>query len=75
MSKQGEAKAAQGYIDKVVPKVCSGCRHYKSDMFELKGAFGESYKEEKNKRCGIGGFAVKKLGTCNEWAPLIGAKQ
>ena len=27
----------------------------------------DGWWEDKNQRCGIGGFAVKKMGTCNEF--------
>lgn len=31
------------------------------------GCFGNSWKTEKNKKCEIGGFAVKKTATCRLW--------
>lgn len=65
MSKQSEAKAKQCYVPKVTPMVCSNCKHYESTITERKGMFGGIYKDESEKRCGIGGFAVKKTGTCN----------
>lgn len=68
MSKQTQAKEAQGYVPKAVPQVCCNCAHFVSDKVEREGCFGGVYVDEKNLRCGIGGFAVKKMGTCNEWA-------
>lgn len=64
MSKQSEAKLKQNYNPKPLPRVCMNCENYKSEMIEYKNVFS-SYVEEKNKRCGIGGFAVKKGGTCD----------
>lgn len=64
MSKQSKAKEDQGYVDRAEPQVCCKCAHYTSDL-ERKSAWGNNWIEEKNKRCGIGNFAVKKMGTCN----------
>ena len=66
MSKQSEAKTKQGYQPSPKPRVCSTCTHYRSDLIKRQG-LGDTWIDEKNKRCGIGGFAVKKMGTCNEW--------
>lgn len=60
MSKQSEAKKKQNYNPKPVPRVCMNCEHYISDMIP----YG-NYIEEKNKRCGLGEFAVKKMATCD----------
>ena len=67
MSKQSEAKKAQGYVAKAVPSVCMNCIHYKSEMVEMPAqwSFSSAYTLEKNKRCGLGGFAVSKQGTCD----------
>jgi len=67
MSKQSEAKEKQGYVPKAIPQTCGNCAHFMSDKVEREGYFGGSYVDEKSMRCGIGGFAVKKMGTCNEW--------
>ena len=64
-SKQQMAKEEQGYI--AIPKVCMNCIQYESEIIEYRGEFGGVYRNEKNKRCGIGGFAVKKTATCNEF--------
>lgn len=66
MSKQSEAKERQGYVPKFNPATCSNCAHFTSKVVVRKGVFGGKYHDESNKRCGKGGFAVKKLGTCNE---------
>lgn len=69
MSKQSDAKAAQGY--RLEASTCSNCHHYRSDLIEKSyGAFNglHTWTEEKNKRCSIGLFAVKKTATCDRWA-------
>lgn len=66
MSRQSEAKEKQGYMPKAIPQICSNCKHYKSETAEKSGFYGPWIKET-NIRCGIGGFAVKKQGTCKEW--------
>lgn len=80
MSKQSEAKASQNYTPKA--HNCGDCRNLKFDItlpawmvqnnLELV-SFGkeprytvEKNGVEKNIRCGIGGFAVKKMGICGK---------
>jgi len=63
MSKQSENKEKQGYTMK--QGTCGNCRYYTSEMKEHKDFYGQNWKEEKSKRCAIGGFAVKKTGVCN----------
>lgn len=81
MSKQSDAKASQGYQDKPVPPTCGNCRGLKSDRIlpewmERENQHGRSFGRvalwsvdasgvEKNLRCGLGNFAVKKSATCN----------
>jgi hypothetical protein len=66
MSKQSEAKAAQGYVAKAVPRTCANCAKFLSDKVQKTSEWMKTtWVEEKNLRCGIGGFAVKKNGTCN----------
>ena len=75
MSKQSEAKAAQRYTDKAY--CCSDCRNITRDMVLPAWMRGDpkydndtarnAHLVEKNLRCGIGGFAVKKLGVCDCW--------
>lgn len=69
MSKQSEAKEKQGYTPKAVPRTCQNCSSFAFDMVQTKKAteWREAYFEDKNLRCEIGGFAVKKMGTCNEF--------
>lgn len=65
MSPQAKAKEAQGYVDKAVPRTCMNCLHFRFDT----GWHDEAhrYPKETNLRCGLGGFAVKKMATCKEW--------
>ena len=65
MSKQSEAKIQQGYVDKAVPKTCGQCLHFTSDTVTRTTIWLEAYTIESNLRCSIGGFAVKKMATCN----------
>lgn len=67
MSKQTEAKEKQGYVAKAIPQTCGNCQNFQSDKTEREGYLGGTFIDEKNLRCGIGQFAVKKMGTCNEW--------
>lgn len=68
MSKASEAKALQGYVPKLVPATCGNCRHYLSTITRLKSdPAGVGCSVESNRRCGLGGFAVKKLGWCREY--------
>ena len=63
MSKQSQAKAIQGYRTK--PDTCTTCQHYRSKIE------AHSYGQvESERRCGLGGFAVNKMGTCNMHAKL-----
>lgn len=69
MSKQSEAKEKQGYVPKMEPQACMNCANFKFDNgFHNQDLYGERYPKVFNFRCGIGGFAVKKMGTCNEWS-------
>ena len=61
MSKQSEAKEAQGYQENAN---CSNCANYLSDT-KIRGY----YYVEHNIRCGIGGFEIKKTATCEKWEP------
>jgi hypothetical protein len=65
MSKQSEAKAAQGYAPKFLG-TCGNCKYFEADIEEVI-VFREVYKTESNLRCTIGNFAVKKTATCNKF--------
>jgi hypothetical protein len=75
MSKKHQAAMeAQQYTPKFIAGVCGNCTHMTFDMElpawmqEQAGVWDDKYKIEKNHRCGIGGFPVKKLGSCCEHA-------
>lgn len=80
MSKQSDAKAAQGYVEKPIPRTCANCQYFRSDMLLAAWMIeaNRSYSVpryslpasglEKNRRCDLGGFAVKKTATCNSFA-------
>lgn len=84
MSKQSDAKAAQRYQDKPVPQTCSNCTHFRSERVLSawvaaeksdgeKHWHGREYSVEldgieKNRRCDLGGFAIKKTATCAQFA-------
>lgn len=65
MSKQSEAKEKQNYRSK--PDTCGNCAHFTSTReTKLSPWDGTEWIEEKNLRCGLGGFKVGKSGTCDE---------
>jgi len=64
MSKQQDAKALQGYVPKAEPQTCGNCVQFRS---ELGPPEKYGYQKEMNIHCGLGGFAVKKLGTCTQF--------
>lgn len=70
MSKQSEVKAAQGYVAKPVPKTCANCHHFKYESGLINTWMGKDYYKKTNLRCGLGGFAVKKMATCNEFIDI-----
>ena len=74
MSKQSKAKQTQGYMPKAEPRTCVTCMHFQMDTIERE-SYGQTWKEDKNLRCAIGGFAVKKMGTCNLWTTKQEKKQ
>lgn len=67
MSKVSEAKACQHYCDNPVQPVCSTCKHYTSRIETYETRYGGTRTEEKDRRCGLGGFVVKKTATCMHW--------
>ena len=62
-SPQARAKEAQGYT--TIAMQCGTCLHFVCDL--LPAWEGSTYMAEKNKRCAIGGFAVKKMAICNKY--------
>ena len=63
MSKQSEAKQAQGYTRTL--KTCANCKHFTCEVTNHKNPLGQSYTIDRNLRCSIGGFKVNKTATCN----------
>jgi len=75
MSKKSqEAIERQQYTPKFIAGVCGNCAYMKVDlelpawMKKQPGVWGDEFRQEKNHRCAIGGFSVKKLGSCAEHA-------
>lgn len=78
MSKQQQAKEAQGYQEK--PRNCGNCAHRAYEVVlsewmrhtnsiqrrEIYSA--DRHGSERNQRCGIGGFAIKKTASCAKWS-------
>lgn len=64
MSRQSEAKSAQGWR-KNYP-CCANCESFTSSTEEVKTKWG-GYLKEKNKRCNLGNFATGKSNWCSEW--------
>ena len=74
MSKIQKIKDEQGYIPKLIPNTCGNCANLTSEMVQVHAPTTwspEGYWAEKNVRCSIGGFAVKKLGSCKMWEPKV----
>lgn len=68
MSQPSEAKKRQGYVPKAVPSTCATCVYFQMDRVEKRAPWGgKPWTVETNLRCGLGGFAVKKMATCREW--------
>ena len=66
-SKTQQTKDAQEYRKK--PQQCNNCKRYESDIVNMPaGEWQVAYKIEKNKRCGIGGFAVQSSASCKLYA-------
>ncbi len=66
MSKQSDARKSQGYAEPL-KRICGTCKSYTFDPINLVNWLGKDHIVEKNKRCAIGGFAVKKTASCNIW--------
>lgn len=66
---KSKAKVAQGYTPKAIPQTCMNCANFASDLVPRVSTWDSvTYFDEKNVRCMLGGFVVKKMGTCNEFA-------
>jgi hypothetical protein len=76
MSKQSEAKEAQGWVKK--PLTCKQCKHRTSKMewpaWMLEPGWedyltDDRHKVEKEIRCGLGGFKVGNGAACDALDP------
>ena len=68
MSKQSDAKAIQNYTVKPFVKTCGNCKHFAFDrVLSYRTFSGVNYFDEKNLRCSLGGFKVKKTALCQDW--------
>ena len=70
MSKQSEAKSRQGYVDKPVPQICKNCIRFLFDRVQTHEPTEwnkNGFWQDKNLRCRLGDFAVKKTATCGEF--------
>jgi hypothetical protein len=65
MRKIGEAKVKQGYVEKPVHAKCSNCKYFQSEE-KVEEGYYMAWTKEVNLRCGLGGFAIKKQGVCNQ---------
>lgn len=63
MSRQAIAKITQAYDEKPLSPQCVNCRHYCSEL-RVASLWGQIYERTTKQHCGIGGFKVKKTGTC-----------
>lgn len=62
MSKQSEAKIVAGLQDYTY--TCSSYAHYRPTFVNLSYSTS-TWVEEKDKRCGLGEFAVRKTAVCD----------
>ena len=69
MSKQSDAKEYQKYCAKPIQKTCSNCKNFLFDVVKTHEGTSwhpDGWFADKNLRCEIGGFAVKKTGNCEQ---------
>ena len=66
---KNQAMLNQGYEDNPIAAVCANCLQYESDVYTVE-AFGNK-RIEKNKRCGLGLFPVRKTGTCKRFIMAV----
>lgn len=79
LSKVAQVKLQVGYQEKTTPRQCGTCEHFKS-TFEYPSWVMQDYqkvnfdnqgyaKNEKNMKCGLMDFTVKKMGLCDHYEP------
>jgi hypothetical protein len=90
MSRQSDAKEAQGYQDKPEQKLCGGCQcleipmalpRWEQDRNAIAVSDGgkprytlERHGQPQTPRCGLGNFAVKKSATCDQFRAAVAPK-
>mgnify|MGYP001214813273 FL=1 len=67
MSKQSDAKLAQGYAKE--GPMCQGCAHFTFDLVTKTYPSFRCLTEEKNLRCDLGGFKTFKRSWCKKHEP------
>lgn len=67
MSKQSESKDNQGYDPKPRPQICRECKNFQFDKVFDHEYLGKKYYRDKNLKCCIGGFTVRKTATCKQF--------
>ena len=65
-SKVQKQKEKQGYNADYKPMFCMHCRYYSSKIETLNKGYGD-FQKESELRCGLGGFALKKKASCNDF--------
>lgn len=68
MSKQSKAKENQGYSQGGMK--CSNCSMFSSEIVQKETSYG-TREQEKNLRCAVGGFAIKKNACCTLWDEVV----
>ena len=71
MSKQSDQKAMMGYVAKATPMTCVNCVHFAFEKVQMQPPSWRNpngYFKDKNLRCTVGLFTVKKMATCNQWS-------
>lgn len=63
MSKQSDNKRAMRYVPKF-EDTCCNCLHFRSEITIYAGG----WEKERERRCHLGRFAVKRMGTCSMWS-------
>ena len=67
MSKQSEAKEAQGFVKKPIYNTCGNCANFSSELAVKPNFWGSTYTQETQKFCSLGGFATGRAATCSKW--------
>ena len=71
MSKQSDAKEAQGYIPCPTPRTCQNCKHFQFEEDTVQTVSLGGTVVRRNPRCGLGDFPVWATATCNEYVENV----